>query len=103
MKTIKITEEKSINIECTFEQMLKLYELVESDDFKVAIEWIRKPKNWGKLISCFSIEEITESEAIKMISKCNSIKVINQISEVIVEHINAFYSIENKEESSPNA
>ena len=82
--------------------MQKLYSVSGITEFQDLAKWANNPINWGKLVQAVSIKEIKESEAVAMIDEANSIKPIIEIINEMAEHVTAFYSIEGKEESSPN-
>ena len=103
MKTIQFTESKSIEVKFSFKVMQKLYLVSGITEFQDIAKWANNPNNWGKLVQAVSVKEIKESEAVAMIDECNSIKPIIEIINEMAEHVTAFYTIETKEESIPNA
>jgi len=103
MKTIKITEEKGFKVDVTFNVMLKLYKQSGITEFKELVNWSNNPHNFGLLMSCVSVNGLKEKECIELLNEANSIKPIHEIINMLAEHINAFYTLDNKEgESVPN-
>ena len=102
MKKIQFSDTKSIEVKFSFKVMQKLYSVSGITEFQDLAKCANNPINWGKLVQAVSVKEIKESEAVAMIDEANSIKPIIEIINEMAEHVTAFYSIESKEESSPN-